>query len=204
MKKVGITGQIGAGKSYVGSILRGAGYRVLDADVICHELYRDCGDLRLKIAREFGEGALTSEGVDRVFLSKKIFDNPSARLLLEGLVYPYLVQKIKAFFYHDFFNENSAAIKNNFCFVEAALFEKIPEVVETLDEIWVVCASENTRIKRLMECRGFMHDDACRRIALQREKDSEGAWRRLFNKKNLRFIENEGNKEVCLPLELYA
>ena len=46
MKRIGITGGIGAGKSLAGKLLRNRGYQVLDADKTVHDLYRDCNELR--------------------------------------------------------------------------------------------------------------------------------------------------------------
>ena len=50
MVKIGITGSIGSGKSFVGELLRERGFRVLDADRQVHELYRDSKELRAKLA----------------------------------------------------------------------------------------------------------------------------------------------------------
>ena len=66
----------------------------------------------------------------------------------------------------------------------------MPKLVERLDEIWVVTAAEDVRLRRLMEKRGFNEEDARRRIELQRSRDSEAYWRNLFPGKELRFIDN--------------
>lgn len=54
MRKIGITGSIGSGKSLVGSILRENGLEVMDADKAVHELYRENLELRKKISAAFG------------------------------------------------------------------------------------------------------------------------------------------------------
>ena len=54
MKKIGITGIIGSGKSSVGKILTELGYSILDADKVVHYLYKNSKDLRKKIAERFG------------------------------------------------------------------------------------------------------------------------------------------------------
>ena len=41
MKKIGITGIIGSGKSSVGKILADLGYSILDADKVVHHLYKN-------------------------------------------------------------------------------------------------------------------------------------------------------------------
>lgn len=181
---IGITGQIGAGKSYVGHLLRERGIRVIDADLAVHQLYRDNQELREAVAREFGPDSLTASGVNRKFFADLIFKDASARVKLENLVYPVLTAYIQ---------------KENPDFVEAALFENVPEMVNLLDEIWVVTAPAEIRLKRLVENRNFSRDDALRRMSLQQSKDVEEFWSGLFPGKILRFISNAGDVPPVLP-----
>lgn len=172
---IGITGTIGAGKSLVGRILRDKKIRVIDADVAVHQLYRDNAALRSAIAKAFGEDMLTEKGISRSRMANLIFEDASARARLEAIVYPVLTDYL---------------LRANPAFVEAALFENVPELVARLEEIWVVNAARGIRKKRLVENRGFSEEDAERRIELQQAKDSEEEWRRLFPGKKLRFIDN--------------
>ena len=176
---IGITGTIGAGKSLVGRILRDKKIRVIDADVAVHHLYRDDKNLRAAIAKEFGEDMLTEKGISRSRMADLVFKDASARTRLEALVYPVLTQYL---------------LRANPAFVEAALFENVPELVSRLDEIWVVSAEREVRKNRLIENRGFSESDAERRIELQSAKDSEEEWGRLFPGKKLRFIDNSGDE----------
>ena len=175
----GITGTIGAGKSLVGRILRDRKIRVIDADVAVHHLYRDDKNLRAAIAKEFGEDMLTEKGISRSRMADLVFKDASARGRLEALVYPVLTQYL---------------LRANPAFVEAALFENVPELVAKLDEIWVVSAARDVRKNRLIENRGFSEEDAERRIELQAAKDGEDEWRRLFPDKKIRFIDNSGDE----------
>lgn len=174
---IGITGQIGAGKSFVGQILRARGFKVLDADAAVHELYRSNADLRKAVAAEFGAEALCADGVNRKFFADLIFKDESARKRLENLVYPALTEYI---------------VLQNPDYVEAALFENVPEVMKLMDEFWVVTAPEQVRLTRLVQQRHLSAEDAQRRIALQRAKDDPAAWRSLLANKPLRFIVNDG------------
>ena len=178
---IGITGTIGAGKSLVGHILRDHKIRVIDADMAVHQLYRDNTNLRTAIAKEFGEDMLTEKGIDRKRMANLVFEDESARVRLEAIVYPVLVKYLRS---------------ANPSFVEAALFENIPELVSCLDEIWVVIASREICKNRLIASRGFSEEDADRRIELQSAKDSEEEWSRLFPGKKLRFIDNSGDEDA--------
>lgn len=175
---IGITGQIGAGKSFVGQMLRDRGFKVVDADLAVHELYRDCKELRDSIAAEFGPEALTTDGVNRKLIADLIFKDETARKRLENLVYPKLAEFVAA---------------QNPDYVEAALFENVPDMVSLLDSLWVVVASEKIRFDRLVNLRGLSAEDAKRRMDLQREKNDLENWMKIFPGKEIRFIENNGN-----------
>jgi len=188
MGMIGITGSIGAGKSLVGRILRDRHFRVIDADVAVHHLYRDNVSLRSAIAKEFGEDMLTASGISRSRMADLVFSDSSARLRLEKLVYPALTEYL---------------LRENPEFVEAALLENVPELVERLDEIWVVTAPVEIRLERLVKNRSFSEKDARRRIELQRVKDAEEGWVKLFPGKTLRFIDNSFD-ETSLRNEIEA
>jgi len=192
MKKIGITGTIGSGKSFVGSLLRERGYMVLDADRQVHELYRSCAPLREKLRDTFGAECLTQDGVNRGFLSRLVFSDDGARQNLEDLVYPYLTKSVGDFLMSD------SPVFSGVKFVEAALFSRTPEIVSMLDEIWMVKAPEDVRLRRLV-ARGLDAGDARRRMENQRHTCNES----LFPAKTVRVLENaEGNPSIERQLDL--
>ncbi|MBR3073710.1 dephospho-CoA kinase [Fibrobacter sp.] len=193
MIKIGITGSIGAGKSFVGELLRERGFQVLDADRKVHELYRDSAELRAEMASFFGEACLTPTGVNSALIADRIFADANARVKLEQIVYPHLTYAVKKFFKADAENTTSAADTENDAercrFVEAALFSRAPSLVEMLDEIWIVDAPEAVRLERLVN-RGLVESDAKRRIENQRGACAPG----LFPGKAIRTITNDGDR----------
>ncbi len=193
MLKIGITGSIGAGKSFVGELLRERNFQVLDADRKVHELYRDCAELRAEMAAFFGEDCLTPTGVNSVLIADRIFADASAREKLEQIVYPYLTRAVA-----DFFDANAAGSDAKCAanagvkcarFVEAALFSRAPSLVEMLDEIWIVDAPECVRLQRLV-ARGLSENDAARRIENQRGACAP----ELFPSKRICTIMNDGDR----------
>ena len=177
MRKIGIVGSIGAGKSFVGTLLRDRGFRVMDADEVVHELYRTSNDLRAVIRCAFGPYCLTQDGVNREFFADLIFKDHDARRRLESLVYPYLTQAVL-----DFFEEPERPSERGIRFFSAALLDRVPEIVKVLDEIWAVTAPEDIRLKRLI-ARGLSEDDARRRMETQRMNA-------LPSHPNIRVVEN--------------
>ena len=197
MLKIGITGSIGAGKSFVGNLLRERGFLVLDADRKVHELYRDSAELRAEMAAFFGEASLTPTGVNSALIADRIFADASAREKLEEIVYPHLTVAVEKFFAGA---ENAGTAENGACengdgkcarFVEAALFSRAPSLVEMLDEIWIVGAPEDVRLHRLV-ARGLDEADALRRI-----KNQHGACApELFPGVQIRTITNDGDRSL--------
>lgn len=188
MVKIGITGSIGAGKSFLGERLRERGFQVLDADRKVHELYHDSKELRAELAEFFGDACLTPTGVNSALIADKIFADASAREKLEQIVYPHLTVAVKKFFddaSHKACNE--IAVGQPLKFVEAALFSRAPELVKMLDEIWIVDAPEKVRLQRLI-ARGLSENDAARRIQNQRGACAP----KLFLGKIIRTLVNDG------------
>ena len=196
MLKIGITGSIGAGKSFVGGLLRERGFQVLDADRKVHELYRDCTELRAELADFFGEDCLTPTGVNSAMIADRIFADASAREKLEQIVYPHLTRAVEHFFEADAGNATNVAAVDSARFVEAALFSRAPSLVEMLDEIWIVDAPENVRLQRLV-VRGLSESDAARRIENQRGACAP----ELFRGKRIRLLTNDGDRS-CVEMQL--
>ena len=195
MLKIGITGSIGAGKSFVGALLRARNFQVLDADRKVHELYRDSAGLRAEMAAYFGEECLTPTGVNSALIADRVFADASARVKLEQIVYPYLNRAVAGFFTGeaaDSSSESAAQLTSavDSCrFVEAALFSRAPELVKMLDEIWIIDAPESARLERLVH-RGLSESDAKRRIENQRGACAP----ELFPGKRIRTVMNDGDK----------
>jgi len=155
VKRIGLTGPIGGGKSTVAEILRGAGVPVLDADAIAHEgLFAE----REVICAAFPEAC--EEGVpDRKKLAAVVFKNDAARKKLEAILHPYVRRQIA---------ERLARLER-----EGAplVVLEIPLLFETgwerdLDGVLVVTAPAELRYQRLW-ARGIAEAEARRREAAQ-------------------------------------
>jgi len=169
-----ITGLIGSGKSLVASVVREAGFEVLDADALAHELYRENADLRKKIADEFGKEAIEENGINRSYISQIVFSNEQKLCLLESIVHPIMQHEIE---------------KRNPPFVEAAVLYKWHDFAKKMQQIWVVEADENIRRERLLK-KGISESDIERRMKMQRDM-GHGTW-------DMVYIDNNGLPEVCI------
>ncbi|MEY4930167.1 MAG: hypothetical protein RI909_891 [Bacteroidota bacterium] len=141
--QVGITGGIGSGKSLVCRIFQTLGVPVYDADSRAKKLMTTDGILIDQIKKEFGTLSYNEEGVlNRELLSKSVFNQPDKLARLNALVHPRV-----ALDYNRWVSEQTDV---KYCLKEAALLFESGSY-QSLDKIIVVTASDELRIKRVLQ-----------------------------------------------------
>ncbi|WP_297325316.1 dephospho-CoA kinase [Nitrosomonas sp.] len=91
---VGLTGGIGCGKSSASKFFSDLGVDVIDTDVIARELTQSGGPAISMIQEAFGNSFITSEGaLDRNKMRDLVFSNSAARLKLEKILHPLILQE---------------------------------------------------------------------------------------------------------------
>ena len=96
MYKVGLTGGIGTGKSYIGKIFAAYGVKIIDSDVIARVVVLPGSPTLAAISAHFGEQVITSEGaLNRRALRELVFGNPEQLAALNGLMHPAIHQLIE-------------------------------------------------------------------------------------------------------------
>jgi dephospho-CoA kinase len=153
MKVIGLTGNIGCGKSTVAGMLRDLGVATVDADVIAREIRLNDADARAEIERRFG----TYEASE---LGRIVFVDPAALRDLERILHPRVRGAIRARLAElAHAGEAAAAVE------VIKLFES--PLADACDEIWVVRCDEADAIARLAAGRGMTEEDARQRLANQ-------------------------------------
>jgi dephospho-CoA kinase len=95
MLRVGLTGSIGCGKTFVATLLQEHGIPVLDADLLARELMAPGGPVHEDVRKEFGAAILDAQGcVDRQKLAEIVFANPARLAKLNSLVHPHVRRAI--------------------------------------------------------------------------------------------------------------
>lgn len=155
----GLTGSIATGKSTVANILRQHGAVVIDADQIAKEVIEPGADGWIKVKRHFPEAIGLDQRVERKKLAGIIFNNPKQRKLLEGIIHPLVIIRIKA---------EGQSLEN----LNRIVFVDIPLLYETdsqlwLDEVWVVYIPQELQLKRLMNRDNLSESEAMKRINAQ-------------------------------------
>lgn len=155
---IGLTGNIGTGKSAIMEIAAEHGVLTIDADKVVHHLMAADAALRQKIGQTFGEKVLTAGGsVDRAALGRMVFGDPAALRKLEQIVHPAVRRQIK---------EQIAAASAEVIMIEAIkLLEG--DLKDECDQIWVADCGKLLQMQRLVAGRGMNEDEAFQRIASQ-------------------------------------
>ncbi len=191
MHIIGITGGIGSGKSKILEFLREKeGFLVYEADLVAHRLMEPGTACYEEIVRAFGEEILkqgNGSPIDREALGSLCFRDPEALGRLNGIVHP----AVRRFFTEDI-ELKRREHRVRFYVIEAALL--IQDGYQTIcDEIWTVEAPEETRIKRLMEYRGYKREKALSVLSVQPEPA-------FYRAHSHRVIENDGDFEKTAAL----
>ncbi|SQF82070.1 dephospho-CoA kinase CoaE [Streptococcus equi subsp. zooepidemicus] len=159
-KIIGITGGIASGKSTAVALIRQAGYQVIDADQVVHELQAKGGRLYQVLLETFGQDILLPSGeLDRPKLAELLFAHADSMAKSS--------QQQNAII-----REALAKKKEQLAQTEDIFFMDLPLLVELgyqdwFDAIWLLYVDDNTQLKRLMERNQLTELAAKQRIASQ-------------------------------------
>ncbi len=168
MLKVGLTGSIAVGKTYVCEVFAELGAFVLDADLTAREVVEPNTKGLGLIVENFGEEVLLGNGeLDRVKLGSIVFNDESKRQLLNSIVHP-LVQDAQNIWLGEKESENP----NGIAIVDAAL------MIESgghsrFDKLIVVWCDSVIQLQRLMLRNNLSEAEALKRIKSQMPQDEK-------------------------------
>ena len=150
MKKIGMTGGVGSGKSKVLAFLQEEyGACIVMADEVGHEVMEAGTACYERIVETFGSAILDPDGrIFRPALASLVFSDEEARQKLNAIVHPAVHEEI--------LRRMQAAEESGvrlFVLEAALLLESGYQ--DVLDEIWYVHTEKEVRIQRLMDSRGY-------------------------------------------------
>jgi dephospho-CoA kinase len=155
---IGLTGNIGCGKSAVAGMLAELGAEVIDADRLVHQLMDPSGPSWQAIVQRFGGGILQPDGsIDRRALGEMVFRDPVALADLEAILHPAVRRLVE---------ERIAASDSRVVVIEAI------KLIESgwhqrVDSVWVVACPREQQIDRIMRTRGFSRPEGELRVDAQ-------------------------------------
>ena len=91
-KLVGLTGNIGSGKSTVAALLTSKGAALIDADALAKEATQDA-EVLTAIEKRLGEDLVVNGRLDRAKTAELVFGNENARHILNSIIHPWVQRK---------------------------------------------------------------------------------------------------------------
>jgi dephospho-CoA kinase len=168
MLKVGLTGGIATGKSYVLGQFRRRGVACLDADELAHGVTSAGTEATAAIAARFGAEILSADGsVNRKKLGPIVFADRSARLDLEAIVHPAVHRAI------------AAGVRGFELLGDPLVIVDVPLLYETgaekgFDRVIVTACTADRQLARLID-RGLTADAARQRLEAQWPTEKKAA-----------------------------
>jgi len=180
MRRIGLTGGIGAGKSAVTDWLRVRGYVVIDADEVAREAALPGAPALARVREAFGDGVFLADGaLDRKALAALVFSDPEKLAALNEIFHADVYARMEEAFAtavgrHEHAPAPAPAPAFAYSDHPAApcVFFSIPLLFETgaeerYDEVWLVTAPEDLRIARAAARDGCGSDEIRARIRNQ-------------------------------------
>ncbi len=162
MLKVGLTGSIAVGKSYVVEVFRELGAFVVDADVTAREVVApETKGWRLIVERFGSNILLPNNEIDRAELGAIVFADAEKRQLLNSIVHPLVIESQDDWL-TSIERENPASI----AMIDAALMIESGGY-RRFDKLIVVWCDAETQIQRLMTRNDLTREAAMQRIEAQ-------------------------------------
>lgn len=179
---IGITGGIASGKSTVVAMIKEAGYQVIDADQVVHQLQEKGGRLYEALKQAFGNEILKEAGdLNRKKLSEMVFSNPS-HMATSSAIQNQIIK------------EELAAERDQLAQSQTVIFMDIPLLIELgyqdwFDAIWLVYVDAQTQLRRLMARNHLREVDAKKRLSSQLSIEEKRPYASLV-------IDNSGDMET--------
>jgi len=161
MLRVGLTGGIASGKSFVATELRRLGLPVIDADELARRVVEPGQPALEAIVERFGASVVDLEGrLDRSKLGRIVFADQKARSDLEAITHPRIAAAAESWL-----KRQEVAGATMAVYEAPLIFETGLEAY--LDIVVLVAATEETQLRRLIARDGLAEDEARQRLAAQ-------------------------------------
>ncbi|WP_419421087.1 dephospho-CoA kinase [Legionella sp. D16C41] len=176
---VGLTGNIGSGKTTAITFFKSLGAGIIIADEIARDITAAGQPAFIKIQEHFGDKVITQSGqLDRIQLRTIVFNHPQERIWLENLLHPLIRQTIEV---------KAKSSQGPYCIIEIPLLTNRIDY-PYLNRILTILASSTVQINRISK------RDLCsaeQALAILATQPSETLRRELADD----IIYNDGNLE---------
>lgn len=161
MKIIGLTGGIGTGKSTVSAYLAQKGCKIIDADLISHQMTEAGSPCLAEIRDAFGEEVFLRDGnLDRKKVGRLVFADATKKETLEQIITRRVIEKTLRIL------QDCRAQQEDLVVLDAPLLFECGMQRYT-DETWLVVCRTETRLRRIAARDGLAEEDIQKRIANQ-------------------------------------
>ena len=168
LRRIGLTGGIGSGKSTAARALAALGAHVVDTDAIAHRICAPGGEAIGPLREAFGDAAIGADGaMDRAAMRERVFTDPDARRRLEGVLHPIIRQVTE--------REAAAAAPGAVVVFDVPLLAESAGWRERVDRVLVIDCDEATQVRRVMTRSGWTEEAVRRVIAQQATRERRRA-----------------------------
>jgi dephospho-CoA kinase len=162
MLRVGLTGSIATGKSFVSEVLAELGCHLIDADETAREVVLPGSPALREVAAEFGAKILKDDGtLDRPKLGAIVFADAARLKVLNAILHPYIIAK-----QDESLREWEALDPDGIAVVDAALMIESGGY-QRFDKLVVVHCADEVQLQRLIARNNLSRAAAEKRIAAQ-------------------------------------
>jgi len=154
--RIGITGNMGSGKSTFSEFVSELGYPVLYADDISKEILSKDADVKAEVINDIGAQSYNGEKINNSYIASIVFSDQKKLKKINSILHPKVRSKIDAL-------SKTLFKKNNIVFVEAALiyeskFEKMFDYIVLITASYDIRMQRSIRSKRISE-KDFVNRD---------------------------------------------
>ena len=168
MLRVGLTGSIGVGKSFVAGVLAELGCHVLDADLTAREVVEPNSVALAKVVAEYGADVLQADGsLDRTKLGALVFGDAERRAKLNSILHPHIIAR-----QDELLREWEAVDPEGIAVVDAALMIESGGY-KRFDKLIVVHCRPEIQLERLMSRNNLSRTEAEKRISAQMDQQEK-------------------------------
>ena len=168
MLRVGLTGSIGVGKSFVTAVFAELGCHVLDADQTAREVVSAGAPGLSALVAAFGAEMLQPDGtLDRPRMAALVFADENKRQQLNAILHPFIIAR-----QDEIMREWEVRDPQGIGLVDAALMIESGGY-KRFDKLIVVHCRPEIQLERLMRRDGFSREQAEQRIASQMSQEDK-------------------------------
>lgn len=186
---LGLTGNIGCGKSTLSNIFIKNNIKIIDADIISRKIFED-EKLLQDVFDTFGESIKCSDGsLNRKALGNIVFNDDNKLKKLNSLTHPRIYDNIK--------NKIKTLRNEEIVVVDAALLIE-GEFLSLVDKLAVITCDLEVQIKRIQKRDNISKEEVMNRINSQMNQSEKIKYADYIidNSKDYESLEIESNKFI--------